>query len=108
MSAADLRPQPWPKGHCPNPNGRPKKWLKRIDEMCANADLHPFTELMKLLPELAPKDKAQVWLSILPYVQAKPKEYDEVKEIMDELKKLPTKELIDLVKQHHPEFQKAG
>lgn len=65
---------PWQPGQSGNPAGRPRKLLHRVDEILSKAGLHPVTELLKLLDELKPRDKAEIWLQLLSYVQAKPKE----------------------------------
>lgn len=67
---------------------------------------HPYTELMKLMPDLKPKEQAQVWIELLAYCQAKPKDYDEEKAIIEDLKKLSTSELLAMVKANLPEAAK--
>lgn len=101
MSAApQLKPFHWKPGQTGNPNGRPRKLLKRIDEMLFADGLHPYTELMKLMPDLKSKEQAEVWLELLTYCQAKPKT---VEEELDPLKALSTEALIKLVQDKIPE-----
>lgn len=78
-----------------NPAGRPKKLLLRIDEMCKKDNVHPYTELMKLMPLLDESDQADVWLQLLSYIQPKPKE----EPIEDEVSKLEFPQLIQEVLQ---------
>lgn len=96
----------WKPGQSGNPNGRPKVWLTRVDEMMAKDGKHPYTELLKLLPELKPRDQAQVWLELLAYCQPKPKPIEAEKE--NELAGMSTAELVKLVKDKLPELEAAG
>jgi len=45
----------------PGPNrqsrGRPRKLLKRVDEILHEAGIHPAIELMKLMPQLKIKEQ---------------------------------------------------
>ncbi len=101
MSAApQLKPYHWKPGQTGNPTGRPRKLLKRIDEMFFADGIHPYTELMKLMPDLKAKEQAEVWLELLTYCQAKPKV---VEEELDPLKALSTEALINLVREKIPE-----
>lgn len=97
---------PWKPGVSANPSGRPKQWLKRIDEMCTKDGKHPYTELMKLLPELKPREQAHIWLELLAYCQAKPKPIEAEKE--NELASMSTADLVKLVKEKLPELESAG
>jgi len=85
-------------GQSGNPAGRPKKILARVDELCHQAGVHPFTELMKILKEgsLEDKEKANIWLQLLSYVQGKAKTLED--DEPSDLEKLTTAELIKLVK----------
>jgi hypothetical protein len=91
-------------GQSGNPAGRPKKLLTRIDEKCHELGLHPFDEIMKLLPDLDSREKIEVWLQLLSYCQAKPKQSDqeitEQEQMKEELSRLSTKELLSLVKEN--------
>lgn len=90
----------WKPGQITNPGGRPKKLLARIDEMCHADGKHPYSELMKILPKLTPKDQALVWLELLAYCQPKMKEFTptESEAEREALRNLPMNELIQLVK----------
>ncbi len=44
---------------------------KQVYDLLLEANKHPVTELMNLLPELNPKDRARVWLELLQYVSPK-------------------------------------
>lgn len=44
---------------------------KKVTEILAEAGVHPVTELMKLIPQLTPKDAARVWSDLLQYVEPK-------------------------------------
>lgn len=72
-----------------------------MDQLLKEAGLEPITELLKLLPELGNRDKAKVWLEILPYVHAKALPIDPNEP--NDLDKLSTAELIKLVKENLPE-----
>lgn len=100
--------KPWKPGESGNPSGRPKRLLLRVDEILHKAGKHPVAEILKLLPELKPRDQAQMWVEILPYIQAKPKDYDEEKAIIEDLKKLSTTELFRIVKENHPDLAKSA
>jgi len=84
--------------------GRPKKLLKRIDEMCHADGRHPYVELMKLLPGLKPRDQAEIWLHLLAYCEPKPKEYIPTDEDLTraQLKEMSTEELIESIRPHIP------
>ncbi len=95
--------RPWKPGQSGN-TGR-KKWLTRIDEMCAKDGKHPYEELMKLLPELRPREQAEIWLQLLSYCQAKPKPLEAEKP--DDLDDMPTEELLRLVKSQIKDMEGA-
>lgn len=44
---------------------------KQVHELLSLSGKHPVTELMKLMPELAPKEQSRVWLELLQYVSPK-------------------------------------
>ncbi len=93
-AAANLKP--WPKGTSGNPGGKPKLAFPRPAEILKQMGLEPIAELMKLLPTLKEADQAKVWMELMPYVHSKPKPLDEGEE--DELAKMSTAELLQLVK----------
>jgi hypothetical protein len=55
--------------------GRPKgakniTSLARVADMLASKSRHPVEELLHLLPELEPKDRATVWMALLRFIEA--------------------------------------
>ncbi len=87
------------RGVSGNPSGRPKKLLKRPAELLAEERLHPISELIKLLPDLKPEKRAEVWISILPYVAAKLKDAPDDDALAQELAALSDEELRRRVKE---------
>lgn len=55
-----------------------KKKLKKVSDVLAESDLDPVKQIVSILQsgELKPRDEADVWLQLLSYCQAKPKESD--------------------------------
>lgn len=100
MSAAPKYENRFKPGQSGNPGGKPKRCFPRVAQILKELKREPINELMMLLPQLSPRDQANVWLEILPYVQnkLKPLEHDED----SELDKLSTKELFQLVKDNLP------
>lgn len=104
MSAAPKLPpieHRFKPGQSGNPGGRTKRAFKRVDEILKELGKEPIGELMKLIPELRPREQAQVWLEILPYVHAKLKPLEHEED--NELENLSTAELLQLVKDNLPE-----
>ena len=97
--------KPWKPGQSGNPSGRPKRILPRIDEVLKAKSLEPLDELLKLLPDLEPRDKMKVWLEIIAYIHPKAKPVTEEEE--DELDKLPTSELLKMIRQALPGLESA-
>lgn len=64
----------WKKGVSGNPGGRPKHWVKRVDETLKKFNFDPVAEILKVWGELTAKDKAHIGLELLSYCRAKPKE----------------------------------
>ncbi len=93
---------PFQPGKSGNPGGKRKRVFPHVDEILKSAGKEPIQELLALLPELGPRARAEVWMEILPYVHAKPKPLEEPEE--NELDKLSTAELVQLVKQQLPEI----
>lgn len=68
--------------------------------MLAADGRHPYTELMALLPNMPLEEQAKVWLTLLSYCQAKPREVaPDDDNARSEISKLPLAELIQLIKQ---------
>ncbi len=57
-----------------NAAGRPKKLLKRPDEVLHEQGISPVAEILKLIPSLRESDQLKAWLELLSYCAAKPKE----------------------------------
>lgn len=75
------------------------KKLLRVDQIFANRNIHPVSEILKLIDELEPKDQVKTWLELLRFVQAIPRTLPELEDggenrqpLLD-LAKLPTEEL---------------
>lgn len=95
-AAQNLRP--WKPGQSGNPGGKPKNQVfPRVAELLKAQGKEPIAELLALIPTLAPRIQAQVWLEILPYVHGKVKPLEDVEP--DELSQLPTEELEKMVKE---------
>lgn len=103
MSAAQNL-KPWKPGQSGNPGGKRKKIFPYVDEILKAAGLEPIQEIIKRLPQLNDRDQVNVWLELLPYVHAKPKQIEDTQE--DELEKLSTNELLRLVKDKISEMEK--
>jgi hypothetical protein len=63
----------------PRRPGRPfgsksKSKVLRVDEFLSEAGINPVEKLMKLMPELEPKEQARVWLELQSYCTAKSKD----------------------------------
>lgn len=100
MSAARHLAPPWKPGQSGNPGGRRKRVFPHVDELLKKAGKEPIAEILALLPKLRDREQAQVWLELLPYVHAKarPDEHQE-----DDLDKMSTAELVQLIKDKLPE-----
>jgi hypothetical protein len=92
-------------GESGNPGGRPRRYLKRPDEILAAKGICPVEEILKLLPDLTKAKQAEVWLEILPYLAAKIKEMPAEP---DEVAKLSNKDLLEMVKAKIPELEKVA
>lgn len=96
---------PFQPGKSGNPGGRRKKFLKAPDEVLAEAGKSPIVELLALMPTLTPATQAKVWLELLPYVAAKLKD---VPAEPDDVSKLSTAELVQLIKEKIPDLEKVA
>jgi hypothetical protein len=55
--------------------GTPNKTkLVRVADLFAEQGINPVDKVMELLPDMRPEAQAKVWLELLSYCQAKPKE----------------------------------
>lgn len=125
-------------GRSGNPQGRPRKLLKRVDEILSERGLEPLAEVLAMVEDLkrvrvpkaeAPKTmtpaekrawqlerkrraqavaderRLKLWLELLPYVYARPKELPEAD---DEFGKLPTGELAKRILAAVPDLEKMA
>lgn len=80
--------------------GRPKKLLKRVDEILSARGFHPVHKLLDLYEHQTDKTKVQICLELLPYVQPKPREMvltdDEL--LRQQVKEMTQEQLIEIVK----------
>lgn len=51
-----------------------KTRLIRVADLLAEKAINPVEEIMALMPDMRPEAQAKVWLELLSYCQAKPKE----------------------------------
>jgi len=97
-------------GQTGNPGGRPRKLLKRVDEILHEAGIHPAIELMKLMPQLKIKEQVEVWTTLLSYTQGKPSEIAPTEEELtaQKLRELTNKELAERAKVLLPKLEGAA
>lgn len=87
-------------GQSGNPSGRPKKLLKRVDEVLHGRGISPVEAVLKLLEQkdergasvLTPHQQTRTWLELLPYCFPRMKEQAEDSD--ENLRALPTAELL--------------
>ena len=61
-------------GQSGNPGGRKKGPVSKVKEILSAKGQHPVEEILRLLPELRPAERAKIWLELLAYCEARPKE----------------------------------
>lgn len=93
-AAANLKP--WQPGQSGNPGGKRKRIFPYVDEILKAAGVEPVTEILKLMPNLKEREQVQVWIELLPYVQAKAQAAKDLEP--SELEKLSDAELLALVR----------
>ncbi len=107
-----LRGNPaWKKGFCPNPKGRPRQLLRRIEESLAESEIDPVQEILKLLAddEVLKVTKLKSWIELLPYLYPKAKdETSAVDAIRDELAALTKEQLIERMEQDLTRLRASG
>ena len=86
-----------------NPGGRPRRLLRRPDEVLSALGFCPVEQLMELLPALRPAERAKVWLELLAYCHAKIKE-PLVDPETEQFLTMPTQDLIQFVKSKIPDL----
>lgn len=51
-----------------------KKRIIKAADVLASKDINPVEEMLKLMPELSPRDQIETWKFLLSYIEAKPKD----------------------------------
>ena len=79
-----------------------KKKIRTACEVFAELDISPAEEIFKLIQDgdLSDFAKAQLWMQLLPFVQAKPKDDDgsESDDYQDGLREVSTGDLLQFIK----------
>lgn len=98
-----------------NPAGRPKKLLKRVDEVLFERGIEPVAYVLDRITKLertrgkrafdAKLQALRFWMELLPYVYAKPKE---LSELADDLSKVPSQELAKRLLEAVPDIEKMA
>lgn len=92
-------------GKSGNPSGRPKKLIKRIEEELHELNISPLQKLLALMPGLPETVQAKVWLELMSFVHAKPKE---VAVEPDPFANVSDDELIRLLQEKLPQLKAAS
>lgn len=98
-----------------NPKGRPKKLLKRVDEIFHERGLEPLAEVLTRIAKLekrrgkgAPAARLQalkLWMELLPYVYARP---TQPADLDDPVGDLPSHELAKRILEAVPSIEKMA
>ena len=110
------------KGVSGNPAGRPKKLLRRMDEVLSARGIDPMDEICNVLEALKrrkasgknaaerakrrqeiERQRLAILLELLPYCY--PRVKDQPEDAGDDLAKKPTKELLEIVAKRFPELK---
>lgn len=77
-----------------------KKKVPRISDFLAQEGINPVDEVLRLLPELEPRDQAKLWMDIVSYCQPKPRaiDFDPDDFNLEEFDAIETSDLLKLVK----------
>lgn len=107
-----MRFQPGVSG---NPQGRPKKLLKRVDEILSERGIEPLAEVLDRIARLerttgkgaavAKMQALRLWMELLPYVYARPKD---LPELVDEVAQLSSQELAQRLLKVVPSIKKMA
>ncbi len=98
-----------------NPSGRPKKLLKRVDEILHGRGIEPLAEVLDRIRKLertrgkgAPAARLQalkLWMELLPYVYARP---NYIPDVVDPLEELSSPELAKRILEAVPSIEKMA
>lgn len=104
---ANPRPIPqWKPGQSGNPGGKPKKLLRRLEEVMHSRGIDPVDELLDLIPRLPEMAQAKVWLDLISYLHAKPKANEIEMQLINPIDELSTKEILKIVEEKYPEIKR--
>jgi hypothetical protein len=87
-----------------NPLGRPRKLIKRPDEVLAEQGISPVSKILDLIPQLKHSEQLRAWLELLSYCHAKPKEFSMLDDRRD-LAALSDEELIKMLREKIPQLR---
>ena len=98
--------QPRPPNAGRKKGSKNKIRIKKVAEVLAENGLNPVLEIVDILNneahDMKPAERAKLWLDLLSYCQAKPREIEPEPEDdpSEELQETPTEALLKLVKEH--------